>query len=106
MCFLSRTMLKERQDESRSIAENSRWGIVRRFQQGKVRVNHKKFLGFDKDENGELIINEKEAVIVRRIFTEYLAGKGLKAIAKGLELDGIFTMTGNSVWHVLAPGYN
>ena len=68
------------QDESRSIAENSRWGIVRRFQQGKVRVNHKKFTGFDKDGNGELIINEKEAGIIRRIFAEYLAGKGCKAI--------------------------
>lgn len=87
------------QDESRSIAENSRWGIVRRFQQGKVRVNHKRFLGFDKDENGELIINEKEAVIVQRIFTEYLAGKGLKAITKGLEAEGITTATGNPVWH-------
>lgn len=87
------------QDESRSISENSRWGILRRFQQGKVRVNHKKFLGFDKDENGELIINEQEAVIVRRIFAEYLAGKGCKAIGKGLEADGIITVTGKSIWN-------
>ncbi len=87
------------QDESRSISENSRWGILRRFQQGKVRVNHKKFLGFDKDENGELIINEQEAAIVRRIFAEYLAGKGCKAICKGLEADGILTVTGKSAWN-------
>jgi len=79
------------QDESRSISENSRWGIARRFQQGKIRVNHKKFTGFDKDENGELIINEKEAGIVRRIFAEYTAGKGCKAIGQGLETDGIIT---------------
>ena len=39
---------------------------MRRFQQGKVRVNHKKFMGYDKDENGELVIN-KEAEIVRRV---------------------------------------
>lgn len=38
---------------------------MRRFQQGKVRVNHKKFMGYDKDENGELVINEKEVNIVR-----------------------------------------
>ncbi len=99
MCFLSSTMPKEMQDESRSISENSRWGIMRRFQQGKVRVNHKKFTGFDKDENGELIIDEQEAAIVRRIFTEYLAGKGLQAIGKGLKADGIVTATGNTVWH-------
>jgi DNA invertase Pin-like site-specific DNA recombinase len=87
------------QDESRSIAENSRWGIVRRFQQGKVRVNHTKFTGYDKDKNGELIINEREAVIVRRIFAEYLSGKGIKAICEGLMADYIPTATGGKVWH-------
>jgi site-specific DNA recombinase len=87
------------QDESRSISENSRWGIVRRFQQGKVRVNHKKFIGYDKDENGELVINKQEGAIVRRIFSEYLAGKGCKAIGRGLERDGILTATGRKVWH-------
>ncbi len=55
------------QDESRSISENSTWGIRRRFEQGKVAVNHNKFLGYDKDENGELVINEEQAKIVRRI---------------------------------------
>lgn len=87
------------QDESRSISENSRWGIVRRFQQGKVRVNHKKFMGYDKDENGELIINEKEANIVRRVFEEYLKGKSCYKIAEGLEADGILTATGGRKWH-------
>jgi len=87
------------QDESRSISENSWWGITRRFQQGKVRVNHKKFTGYDKDESGELIIDKAEATIVQRIFAEYLTGKGLRSIARGLEADGILTATGNKVWH-------
>lgn len=87
------------QDESRSISENSRWGIVRRFQQGKVRVNHKKFMGYDKDENGELVINEKEAEIVRRVFEEYLKEKSCYKIAEGLEADGILTATGGKKWH-------
>lgn len=83
------------QDESRNISENSRWGIVRRVQQGKVRANHKRFLGYDKDENGELIINEKQAEIVRRIYKE----KGIRAIAKGLEEDNILTGSGGRKWH-------
>lgn len=87
------------QDESRSISKNSRWGIVRRFQQGKVRVNHKKFMGYDKDENGELVINEKEAEIVRRVFEEYLKGKSCYKIAEGLEADGFLTATGGKKWH-------
>jgi hypothetical protein len=51
-------------------------------------VNHKKFLGYDKDEDGNLIINEKQAKIVRCIYTEFLEGKGANRIAKGLEGEG------------------
>ncbi|MCD3216282.1 recombinase family protein [Clostridium botulinum C] len=86
------------QDESRNIFENSRWGIVRRFQQGKVRVNHKRFLGYDKDEDGNLIVNEEQAKVVRRIYREYLSGKGIWSIAKGLEKDKILTGAGKSKW--------
>ncbi|WP_396334881.1 recombinase family protein [Clostridium sp.] len=49
------------------MSENSTWGIRRKFEQGKVVVNYNKFLGYDKDEEGNLIINEKQAKIVRRI---------------------------------------
>lgn len=87
------------QDESRNISENSRWGIVRRFQQGKVRVNHTRFLGYDKDENGELIINEEQAKVVRRIYEEYLSGKGIRAIGNGLEKDRILTGAGKLKWY-------
>lgn len=72
------------QDESRSISENSTWGIRRRFEQGKVTVNHTKFMGYDKDEEGNLVINEKQAKIVRRIYTNYLNGKGPNRIAREL----------------------
>ena len=88
------------QDESRSISENSTWGIRRRFEQGKVIVNHTKFLGYDKDENGNLIINEKQAKIVRRIYTEFLAGKGANRIAKDLEAEGVYhTWDGKARWY-------
>jgi len=33
------------QEESRNISENCHWGIVRKFESGKVIVNHSKFLG-------------------------------------------------------------
>jgi site-specific DNA recombinase len=39
-------------------------------------------------------IVESEAVIVRRIFSEFLAGKTFKAIAKGLNAEGITTRRG------------
>lgn len=86
------------QDESRNISENSRWGIVKGFRDGKVYCNTTRFLGYDKDDNGDLVINEKEAEIVKRIYREFLEGKSTQAIAKGLTADGIKTAAGNEKW--------
>ena len=87
------------QDESRSISENSTWGIRRRFEQGKLHINHTKFLGYDKNKDGNLVINEKQAKIVRRIYTEFLDGKGACRIARGLESDGVLNWNGKAKWY-------
>ncbi len=87
------------QDESRSVSENSTWGIRRRFEQGKVIVNHTKFMGYDKDENGNLVINEKQAKVVRRIFSDYVNGKGTNRIAHELEKEGIPNWNGKAKWY-------
>lgn len=87
------------QEESLSISVNSKWGIRRRFEQGKVIVNHTKFMGYDKDENGNLVINEKQAKVVRRIYTDYLNGKGTNRIAHELEKDGIPNWNGKAKWY-------
>jgi len=87
------------QDESRSISESSTWGIRRRFEQGKLHLNHTKFLGYDKDPNGNLMINTKQAKIVRRISTDYMNGKGANRIAKDLEADGVPNWNGKPKWH-------
>lgn len=87
------------QDESRNISENSTWGIRRRFEQGKLHINHKKFLGYDKDKNGNLIINEKQAKTVRRIYREFLDGKGINSIARDLEKDKVPKWNGTFKWY-------
>lgn len=87
------------QDESRSISENSTWGIRRRFEQGKLHINHTKFLGYDKDKNGNLVINPKQAKIVKRIYEDFLDGKGANRIAKDLELDGVPNWNGKAKWY-------
>lgn len=87
------------QDESRSISENSTWGIRRKFEQGKVVVNHKKFLGYDKDEEGNLIIDEKQAKIVRRIYNDYVDGKGSNRIAREFEEEGVKGWNGKAKWY-------
>lgn len=73
------------QEESRNISENTRWGVVRKFEKGKVIVNHNKFMGYTKNENGDLVIVPKEAEIVRLVFRLYLEGYSTGKIAKYLE---------------------
>jgi len=53
-------------------------GIVHRFQSGKVFVNHKRFLGYTKNENGDLVIVPEQAEIVKRIYREFLEGKSTR----------------------------
>lgn len=86
------------QEESRNISENCHWGIVRRFEDGKVIVNHSKFLGYTKDSDGNLVIVPEEEELVRRIFRLYLEGNSSYRIKRLLEADGIKTVTGNTVW--------
>ncbi|MCM1133463.1 MAG: recombinase family protein [Ruminococcus flavefaciens] len=87
------------QQESESLSKNVKLGMQYRFQQGKVMVNANCFLGYDKDENGHLVINLEQAEIVKRIFLEYLEGASCQKIAKELERDGILTARGNPRWH-------
>jgi site-specific DNA recombinase len=86
------------QEESRNLSENTRWGLVRRFENGIVSVNHNKFLGYTKDENGELVIVPEEAELVRRIFRLYLEGSSIVQIGKILDDEGIITVTGLTQW--------
>ncbi len=49
------------QEESRSISENCTWGQRKRFADGKVTVPFKRFLGYDRGEDGNLVINKEPA---------------------------------------------
>lgn len=87
------------QEESRNLSENVHWGYVRQFENGVVYVNHNKFLGYTKDEDGNLVIVPKEAELVRRIFRLYLEGLSCMKIAERLTSEGILTVTGKNGWH-------
>ena len=86
------------QEESRNISENCHWGIVRKFENGTVIVNHSKFLGYTKDKEGNLVIVPEEAELVRRIFRLFLEGNSSYRIKRILEADSIKTVTGHTVW--------
>lgn len=86
------------QDESRNISENTTWGIRSRFQQGRLHLNTNRFLGYDKDKEGNLIINPEQAKIVRRIYDSFLDGVSPDIIASRLRKDGIPTIMGTTNW--------
>ena len=77
------------QEESRSISENCVWGQRKRFADGKVTVPFGHFLGYDRGPDGNLVLNEAEAVIVKRIFSMFLQGMTPFGIASQLTADGI-----------------
>ena len=86
------------QQESQSLSQNVKMGIQFRYQAGKVQVNHNRFLGYTKDEDGNLIIEPKEAETIKRIYREYLEGASLKDICESLMADGILTGAGKKNW--------
>lgn len=89
------------QDESRSISENSQWGIRYLFSsEGRLHLNAKRFWGYDKDANGRLVINPEQAKIVRRIYREFMEGNGPGVIARRLREDKIPCLMGKSEWAV------
>jgi DNA invertase Pin-like site-specific DNA recombinase len=86
------------QAESEDKSKDIKWGLRRNYEKGKVQINHSQFLGYTKDIDGNLVIVEEEAKIVRLIFDLYLQGNGCRKIKKYLEANGIKTVTGKTEW--------
>ncbi|MFA6619495.1 MAG: recombinase family protein [Candidatus Neomarinimicrobiota bacterium] len=87
------------QEESRSISENCIWGIRKKFEEGKVRMSFGSFLGYEKDDDGNIVINKKEAQIVQLLYSRFLQGLTPGAIAKELEVQGVKTARGEIKWY-------
>lgn len=87
------------QDESRSISENSTWGIRKRFEAGQYSMSTMRFMGYDRDEHGKLVVNPEQAEIVKRIFQEYLDGKTPELIVRIFQKEGICKWDGTTDWN-------
>jgi DNA invertase Pin-like site-specific DNA recombinase len=91
------------QEESLSASENQKWRVRKKFADGIptfFRIYGYRF------RNNRLEIVPAEAAVVRQIFTDYLSGMGVNAIAKKLIRDGVPTMHGkrwreNAVMRIL-----
>lgn len=79
------------QEESRSVSENQKWRVRRNFEDGKPW--NCTMLGY-RQKDGVLTVAPEEAEVVRRIFADYLGGKGAEAITKELNADSVPTRNG------------
>ena len=86
------------QEESRSISENITWGQRKSFSDGKVHLPYKRFLGYQKGEDGRPAVIEEEAAIVRLIYRLFLDGKTQAFICKYLEDLNIPSPSGKKTW--------
>ncbi len=75
------------EDESRSISNNLKWGLRRRFQAGTYKPKEAPY-GFRREGTDYVIIPE-EAEVVKRIFDWYLEGDGTRRITNELNRIGI-----------------
>lgn len=89
--------------ERENLGERVRMGMHQKAKEGKWTVSTPPF-GFDKDGN-YLVINEKEAAIVKEIFDLYLTGKyGVGKVAKLLNQRGFKTRS-ESNWNFATVHY-
>ena len=77
------------QEESRNISENIRWGLRRKYEKGEATINHNYFMGYTKDDLGNLKIIPEEAEIIKKIFYLRMIGHSCLRIAKYLEDNDI-----------------
>lgn len=87
------------QHESMMNSRSVRWSYTKRMQSGEFVSSHAP-IGYTLQKS-MLMVNEETAPIVRRIFREYLDGKGIQKIAMDLNDDGLKTAE-NCNWTVSA----
>ncbi|WP_422480939.1 recombinase family protein [Pleomorphochaeta sp. DL1XJH-081] len=88
------------QAESEDKSTNIKWGIKRSTTHPDSPAFSRTCYGYDRDEQKNLVINEHEADIVRRIFGWYVQGWSIVRIKKELEIIRIPSPKGKRRWPV------
>ena len=75
------------QEESASISQNMRWSVERRMKNGTFVISHMPY-GYSR-KKGNYTIEAEEAEIIKRIFRDFLSGKGVYSICNSLNAEGV-----------------
>ena len=85
------------EEESHTKSEIMKWSVRNRFGDGNFLTPE--LLGYDLDDDGNLVVNEKEAETVKVIFYLYLNGFSLTEIANLLQRYKRETKYGSVEWN-------
>lgn len=96
--FLLTAICAQAQDESESKSADIKWGLQKSFEDPDSKYYQRKCYGYTHDKNGHLIIDEKEAEVVRLIFRMSKEGASLSQIARTLQTQGIPSPRGKAIW--------
>src|SRR5699024_10233163 len=82
------------ENESVSLSENSKWSIRQQFKRGTYKLSYPPY-GYDYIDE-QVVVNEEQAQVVRRIFNSVLVGIGTERIARQLNAEKIATKRGGN----------
>lgn len=85
------------QQESVTISDNMRWSYQKRMESGEFNCCSPAY-GYDLVD-GQLIVKEDEAAVIRRIFDLYLQGIGKQNIVNILNAEGVPRRYGQKKWY-------
>lgn len=88
------------QEESRQISTNVTWGIRSKMRQGSYNGYSKRILGYKRDEEGNLVIDEEGKKAVLRIFEMFVDGYSYREIINYLKINNIKNAKGECKWDV------
>lgn len=102
--FIFSLMSAIAENESRSISENIRWGYQERFKRGEYNLGNNRILGYD-SVDGKLVPN-KDADVIRLIYTLFLQDRNVDAIIRTLTELGVTSRNGkplsrNAILYIL-----
>ena len=83
--FLLTVLASFAQEEITSMSNNIKWSLQKKFREG-IPAQQYKVFGYDWQDD-RMVINEDEAVIVRRIFKEFLDGQSVTEIMNSFEKE-------------------
>ena len=86
------------QSESESISSNTTLGFRYKHARGEWSMRFDNFLGYRRDSDGSIVIEEEGAQTVRLIYSEFLSGVSLTELVKKLEAGGRLTGSGGKKW--------